>query len=270
MRFFISSTTSIITVKGNLIRITLSPITLITLLSLGCIHKLNPDISSDDILFLKKRLTHSSQAIHKPSSWPPNRRYFFLIRTFAQMGVLRCDHFLPDPACFHPKTSENPWVLTSEKIPIQFDEKSPDRYTYFHEPDRPMRNLKNILIAQKHQKQKKDPNRSIFFDYLRNEASDVDRMIAFLESFHYFYTHCTLRPILISFVEGELGLNHSLKKSYRLSRQNSFYNEALSFFRGEGYLLLENERMAVARFLSDNPKNESLKITRDKATFFCL
>ena len=266
MYFFIFSITSIITVKGDLIRIAISPAILITIFSIGCIHKLNPDISSDDILFLKKRLTHSSQAIHKPSSWPPNRRYFFLIRTFAQMGVLRCDHFLPDPACFHPKASENPWVLTSEKIPVQLDEKGPDRYAYFHEPDKPMRNLKNMSIAQK---QKKDPNQIIFFDYLRNEAVYVDRMIAFLESFHYFYTHCTLRPIFISFVEGRLGLDHSLKKSDRLSRRNSFHNQAFSFFAREGYLLLENEQMAAAHFLSHNSMDELLKITRDKAAFFC-
>ncbi len=206
------------------------------------------------------------------------------------MGVLRCDHFLPTKACFvnhRKKTDKNQQILLSEKILVQpeTDQKNNEihpsiatqktKYTYFYSPHDSIQNLKNIIISPIEKagtRKKKKIVNLLIFDYLRNDKVAINRIIAFMELFHYFSKQCELKTRNISFVEGEFALEYLLKKTYGVSNVKISQKKESSFLRvfaSEGYLLIENEKMKINSFLDQKKIDELVKLNRKKKSFFC-
>ncbi len=216
----------------------------------------------------------SSQIIDKPSSWPANRRYFFLIRSFAEIGVLRCDHFLPEKTCFNKikNQKKNYYILTVEKILVQLKlnhnnliTSIKNQYTYLYKAHNSIRSLKNIMISQPNQK----PSHIFIFDYLNNNEEKIRKIILIMELFHYSIKNCQLKPILLSFVEGELAFNHLLKKLYRPNSYRSINKQANTLFRQNGYLSIQNKKIIKNSFLKIKDLNKLSVVKNYKSSFFC-
>ena len=212
------------------------------------------------------------------------------------MGVRRCDHFLPAEDCFvnrHKKINKNQQVLLSEKILVQpqvnqnnskinsFLIPQKTKYTYFYKTHDSIRNLKNIIITSTQKmasgqemgiKKKKKSTNLLIFDYLRNEPVIINRIIAFMELFHYFSKQCKLKMRTIAFVEGEFALEYLLKKMV-LINDSKFSQKKRSFllenFAKEGYLFIKNDKIKVNSFLVQRERDELMKLTDKKKSFFC-
>ena len=200
----------------------------------GCTYKLSPDLSQADVSFLKNRFLDSSQAVKEASTWPSNRRYFFLIHAFSQMGVTRCDHYLPADECFEPKKEGFAMTLHSELWQVQ---KKDGEYRYVYDIHKPRRILKNlsVLINQIHEK----PEYMIVFSYLSSDMKVINRITYFMEFAHYFMASCPMRPASWYFVEGDTGFDHLMKSLLR-SKEISIRTQKLktSFLR-KRYVLFQ-------------------------------
>ena len=211
----------------------------------SCSHKFTPEISQDDISFLESRMSDSSQnnlkSNLKANSWPANRRYFFLIKSFAQTDVLRCDHFLPDKRCFSKAKSNFLKILNSERILVQavvqavqedtgaYYKNPKNKYSYIdnhykYKSGKQVRTLKNFYISVSPDNPsdisglEPPPEYILFFDYLVTSKKDIQRIAFFLELTHYFTSTCTPRPGLWYFTEGDVGLDYALKKTESLKK----------------------------------------------------
>ncbi|MDH5719679.1 MAG: hypothetical protein OEZ13_03565 [Spirochaetia bacterium] len=189
---------------------------------------LSHEVRSFDLAYHNFFLNSSAQKSEKISGWKTNRRFYYLARFFSEIGVQRCEPYLPDKNC---ESVENSYKLIKKQEAYAQENNARNKKA---------KPLKNKLLKNMHiQIGNENPQIIWFFFYAPDNLTNKKSLALFLELSHFFKKNCKKeRPALWLFLEGEPGLSHFLKENASILELNEF---TLNDLIKNGFLVLSKQ-----------------------------